>query len=295
MKYDVEVHGPIPRMFAGDYPAEFSNPSELCTKKNWIGTLYNEDGSPMNCRMYRTRYLPREVRLGHIAITPFAGIRYAIHKWTKPGDIVLDPFAGSGTTLYEACLFDREAIGIEFEFPEITRLALDPFEKGWSVYEGDALEQLDKVKDKSVSLVNLSNPYPKGGDRNQKVITGKMKKSKAGVEFPKIDVVDYEKAGNMGLLTGSTYWDKMTAIHEKVCSKIKKGGHAVFVIKDTMKDGKIIPLHEQLASTLPDNMKFVGTFCFPHYPGTLFMNTYPKRFPGRAIPREQICPVFEKI
>ena len=295
MEYDPEIHGPIPCMFTGDYPPNFSNPSNLCTKKNWLGTLYDQKGSPINCLKYRTRYLPREVRLGHIAITPFAGIRYAINYYTKPGDTILDPFAGSGTTLYEACLFNRKAIGIEFEFPDITRLAMDPFKTGWKLYEGDAFEQLDKILDNSVSLVNLSNPYPKGGDRNQKTAIGKMKKSKSGKIFPKVGVVDYKKEGNMGVLTGNTYWDKMTAIHNKTCSKIKKDGYAIFVIKDTMKAGKIVPLHEQLASTLPDNMEFVGTFCFPHYPKTLFMNTYPKRYPGRAIPLEQICPVFKKI
>lgn len=294
MKYDKNLHGPIPRLFPGEYPDKFSNPSKLCRPENWLGTLLEVDGSKMNCLKYRTRYLPREVRLGHIAITPFAGIRYAINKWTEPGDTVLDPFAGSGTTLYEACLFKRKAIGIEFEFPEITRLAMEPFKRGWKLYEGDALVRLDKIKARTVSLVNLSNPYPKGGDRNQKATTGRMKKSKAGIEFPDVGVVDYEKKGNLGLLTGSEYWKNMTTIHAKVCSKLKVGGHVVFVIKDTMKDGHIVPLHEQLAATLPHYMKFIGTYCAPHYPSTLFMNTYPKRFPGRSIPREQISPVFIK-
>ena len=294
MKYDINVHGQVPRLFAGEYPDQFSNPSKLCTPNNWMGTLYENDGSKMNCLKYRTRYLPREVRLGHIAITPFAGIRYAINRWTKEGDTILDPFAGSGTTLYEACLFKRKAIGIEFEFPEITRLAMSPFKKGWKVYEGDALKELDKVKNGTIALVNLSNPYPKGGDRNQKAVTGRMKKSKSGVEFPEVGVVDYEKEGNLGLLTGKGYWNKMTAIHAKVCSKLKKGGYMVFVIKDTMKKGEIVPLHEQLADTLPDSMRFIGTYCAPHYPTTLFMNTYPKRFPGVPIPREQISPVFIK-
>ena len=294
MKYNINLHGPIPRLFAGEYPDEFSNPSKLCTKKNWMGTLYEDDHSKMNCLKYRTRYLPRAVRLGHIAITPFAGIRYAINRWTKPGDIVLDPFAGSGTTLYEACLFERKAIGIEFEFPDITRLAMEPFKTGWELYPGDALEELDKVKNESIALVNLSNPYPKGGDKNQKILTGKMEKSKNGKEFPDVGVFDYKKEGNLGLLTGDGYWDKMTEIHAKVCSKVKKGGHVVFVIKDTMKKREIVPLHEKLASTLPDSMEFIGTYCAPHYPTTLFMNTYPKRFPGVPIPREQISPVFRK-
>ena len=34
---------------------------------------------------------------------------------TKPGDVVLDPFMGGGTTLAAACRMGREAIGIEIE------------------------------------------------------------------------------------------------------------------------------------------------------------------------------------
>lgn len=41
--------------------------------------------------------------------------RWAILKYTKEGDTVLDPFAGSGTTLVEAVLNNRNALGIDFD------------------------------------------------------------------------------------------------------------------------------------------------------------------------------------
>lgn len=39
--------------------------------------------------------------------------RKAIEDYTKPGDTVLDPFCGCGTTLLEAILLNREAIGVD--------------------------------------------------------------------------------------------------------------------------------------------------------------------------------------
>ncbi|GAI65592.1 unnamed protein product, partial [marine sediment metagenome] len=41
--------------------------------------------------------------------------KWAILKYTKPKDFVLDPFAGSGTTIVEAVLLQRNALGVEFD------------------------------------------------------------------------------------------------------------------------------------------------------------------------------------
>mgnify|MGYP004000730485 FL=1 len=41
--------------------------------------------------------------------------RWAIQQHTNPGDLVLDPFAGSGTTLVEAVLNERIGLGVDFD------------------------------------------------------------------------------------------------------------------------------------------------------------------------------------
>lgn len=66
------------------------------------------------------------VAFEHPAIFPEALAKDHIQSWSNPGEIVLDPFSGSGTTMKAAKELNRLAIGIEIEprYCEITRQRL---------------------------------------------------------------------------------------------------------------------------------------------------------------------------
>jgi site-specific DNA-methyltransferase (adenine-specific) len=59
--------------------------------------------------------LPRARRNIHPTVKPVALTRWLVQLITPPGGIVLDPFAGSGTTGIGAVLEDRRFVGIERE------------------------------------------------------------------------------------------------------------------------------------------------------------------------------------
>jgi site-specific DNA-methyltransferase (adenine-specific) len=63
-------------------------------------------------------------RDGHPAPMPVEVARRAIRLSTWPGETVLDPFAGSGTTLLAARQLGRQAVGIE-RSPAYCALAVD--------------------------------------------------------------------------------------------------------------------------------------------------------------------------
>jgi hypothetical protein len=44
---------------------------------------------------------------------PETFVRRNIHAWSRPGDLVLDPFCGRGTTIFESLLNGRRAIGCD--------------------------------------------------------------------------------------------------------------------------------------------------------------------------------------
>jgi len=56
---------------------------------------------------------PDKIAFQHPAIFPEALARDQILTWSNPGDVVLDPFTGSGTTLKAAWQLGRRFIGVE--------------------------------------------------------------------------------------------------------------------------------------------------------------------------------------
>jgi len=111
--------------------------------------------------------------------------RALILMYTSPGDLVLDPMVGSGTTLIEAKLLGRRAIGVDINYdavmltihrmywleqtlkqfksrsllPKVGDLDVDTIvNTEWKVYHGDA-RRLTAIPDESVDLVATHPPY----------------------------------------------------------------------------------------------------------------------------------------
>jgi site-specific DNA-methyltransferase (adenine-specific) len=86
---------------------------------NWVG----------RDTVYPTNVLHMATECGnksHSAAFPPALPAWFIKLFTNPGDVVLDPFMGSGTTLVEAVRLGREAYGVDMkpEYVDLARQAL---------------------------------------------------------------------------------------------------------------------------------------------------------------------------
>ncbi|MFD9958344.1 TRM11 family SAM-dependent methyltransferase [Amycolatopsis sp. NPDC058986] len=114
-----------------------------------------------------TRYVPEAT--AHPAKMLPAIARHAIDTFTAPGDLVLDPMCGVGTTLVEAVYKGRDALGIEYEprWAEVTQanLALAANDTGTGrgeVHVGDARHVLPDLAEHYTGRVGLlvtSPPY----------------------------------------------------------------------------------------------------------------------------------------
>jgi site-specific DNA-methyltransferase (adenine-specific) len=103
---DKEVKNKTPRMIKsnrnGKSSYDFYTPNDFTARSNiW----YYHVGS---------------IQSNHPAIFPEALARDHILSWSNPGDIVLDPFCGSGTTPKAAKQLKRDYIGIEISAEYVT-------------------------------------------------------------------------------------------------------------------------------------------------------------------------------
>jgi modification methylase len=113
------------------------------------------------------RYLPAST--AHPAKMLPAIAQTAIGRYTKPGELVLDPMCGIGTTLVEAAWLGRRGLGVEYEprWAEAARANLaHAATQGATgtgrVITGDARQLLDLVPAEvrgEVALVLTSPPY----------------------------------------------------------------------------------------------------------------------------------------
>ncbi|HAZ11080.1 MAG TPA: site-specific DNA-methyltransferase [Candidatus Omnitrophica bacterium] len=89
--------------------------------------------------------------------------RNLILKYTKEGDSILDPMVGAGTTLIEAKLLNRDAIGIDIN-PYAIKLTIEALKfevnnkSKQECYIGDA-KSLKKITSDSIDLIATHPPY----------------------------------------------------------------------------------------------------------------------------------------
>jgi modification methylase len=212
----------------------------------------------------RGRYLPASNRHPAKMLPELA--RRAITAYTRPGELVVDPMCGIGTTLVEAVHLGRRALGVELEqrwAALATANLAHVREQGAAgragVIEGNATElprllalkaqQLVAVDARAgalpygrVDLVLTSPPYACEVGELDKHAWG------SGVNLCRTEDRNYSPdRANLGHARGRRYLDAMAAIYQAGAAVLKPGGFLVTVTKELRAGGA---LHNLAGNTI---------------------------------------------
>ncbi len=148
--------------------------------------------------------------------------RNLILRYSKEGDIVLDPFLGSGTTLVETKLLKRNGIGIDIN-PEAIKIAKNnlSFNKNTefepTIYNLDS-RNLSIIGDNSIDLICAHPPYA--------------------------NIIKYSEdiKGDLSLLDIKEFLVEISSVAKELFRVLKKDKYCAILIGDTRRNKHMVPL-----------------------------------------------------
>jgi len=162
--------------------------------------------------------------------------RNIILRYSKEGDLILDQFAGGGTTLVEAKLLRRNIIGVDVNDDALKR-CYDKCDFEWEnggnveILKGDA-RSLKGIEDQSIDLICTHPPYA--------------------------NIIKYSEDNDKDLsqLKIPQFLEEMQSVVEECHRVLKKGSFCAILMGDTRKQGHVQPLGFQVMK-LFENTGFV--------------------------------------
>ncbi|MHA1302121.1 MAG: DNA methyltransferase [Candidatus Heimdallarchaeaceae archaeon] len=268
-------------------PKDYHCECEYC--KIFRGVILNKDNSMINCRR-RIGY--HWLERSHIAKTPFPIAAWAINEFTKPKDWVVDLTIGVGTTGVEAKKQGRNIEGIElnYNWARIAALSCQQHKGQHSIHVGDVRDWEQLLSKYPYQLIVNNPPY--SGDQHASIKT-----DEDGFVIDR-NYHDYnsDKRNLAFMRENETYYKLLGKIYNGIGALyLKSGGYLVIGVKDMVRNKQPYLIHRHINKVIDIEIySFQGVWVLPHYPRTLFMNTYPKRFPEVKIPLYQTISVWRK-
>ncbi|WP_431958655.1 TRM11 family SAM-dependent methyltransferase [Nocardia lijiangensis] len=196
----------------------------------------------------RGRYHPDST--AHPAKMFPAIVAHVVATYTRPGDLVLDPMCGIGTTLVESLHLGRRAVGVEYEsrWAELARTNIGLAREAGidldaAVFHGDARKLGDLIPAElrgQASLVITSPPY---GDSLHGHVRANRRQPVLKSNHRYGQVLDRGNLANVGLgrlLSG------FTKILAGAAEYLAPGGHVVITARPWRQHAELVPLPSHL-------------------------------------------------
>jgi DNA modification methylase len=199
--------------------------------------------------VWRFHYDGRDLRdkQAHPAMYPVSLAERCIELFTHCGELVLDPFVGSGSTLLAAAATGRNAVGFDLNAEYITlsqgRLAgVKSREAEQLAVCGDARAIAQHLRPGTVSLIVTSPPY---SDLLNRPRANKSRRERENEQFGKVEQYSQDER-DLGLLPADEFAQQMGAIFAALLPLLTPRGHCVINVADTWMGGEVqerVPVH----------------------------------------------------
>jgi DNA modification methylase len=209
--------------------------------------------------VWQFNYERRDIRdkAVHPATFPISLARRVIDQFTHRGELVLDPFVGSGTTLVAAQDAHRNAVGFDLQEAYVDlanhRLAehrKDPMFNGshQTAIRADAREIGRHIDAETVKLIFTSPPYANLLNR-PRLNKSRRTTDRRNGQYLKVEQYSQD-ARDLGVLALEEYCEEMGRIFAGLLPLLRPGAHCVIDIPDMWWDNERVTLHIGLVQAL---------------------------------------------
>ncbi|MEK6837512.1 MAG: DNA methyltransferase, partial [Nanoarchaeota archaeon] len=199
-------------------------------------------------------YEKRDVRdkTVHPATFPISLSKKVIELFTHKGELVLDPFVGSGTTLVAAQDLERNAVGFDLNEKfvkhaksRLTETKLFGTAKQFAVCD-DAINIPEYFKPNTIKLIWTSPPYANLLNRARK---NKSRRDRDNGQLGIVEQYSQDKR-DLGTMSIEDYTKNVGDIFEKLLPLLKQKSHCVINVPDMWWENKRITIHVALIEEL---------------------------------------------
>lgn len=224
-------------------------------KDNHLNCLIPKDWLKSQIGVWQFNYESRDIRDKsiHPATFPISLSKKVIELFTHKGELVLDPFVGSGTTLLAAKDTNRNAIGFDLQEKYIKlcdqRLSenylFDNNENQIAIQ--DDARFIDKYLEiDSLSLIWTSPPYANLLNRVRK---NKSRRDRDNDQLGKVEQYSQDPR-DLGTMDIEKYTKEMGNIFESLLPYLKTKAHCVINVPDMWWENQRITIHVSLIEEL---------------------------------------------
>ena len=204
--------------------------------------------------VWQFSYEARDVRdkKVHPATFPIALARQVIELFTHQGELVVDPFVGSGTTLVAARDANRNAVGFDLkrEYVELCglRLAQANFLCGSRqvAVQDDARSIHQYLERETIGLIFTSPPYANLLNRARK---NKSRRYRMNEQYGRVEQYSQDPR-DLGTMPLDQYAEAMGAIFESLLPLLRPKAHCVINVPDMWWEDERVTIHVSLIEEL---------------------------------------------